>query len=69
MGKGLPNVDAMLEAVQFLQEVPTHRVAIFGTQAPRVRAMHQVLKAVGDSDRFKFFRMEEDARAWLTEKA
>jgi hypothetical protein len=67
MGKGVPNLDAMAEAVTFLQEVPTHRVAVFGTQAPRVRAMRQVLRAAGHADRFKFFRLEENARAWLAE--
>jgi hypothetical protein len=62
---GVPSRETLKVSVKFLREVPFDRVAVYGNNKSVMLVVNLLLKASGSNDRFKFFRNEEDARAWL----
>ena len=68
-GAGIPKKSVLNQAVEGMLTLPIRRLAVVGTVPDRVGAARHVVKAAEDPERFKVFRLEEDARAWLEEKS
>jgi hypothetical protein len=66
---GLPGKQATEVALIALKEVPFRRIAIFTDKPEMLLSARDLLKRSGSEERFKIFRDENMARAWLKESS
>lgn len=64
-GVGVADPKVLQASLQALLEVPFRRLAMVGNTPDRINSGSIVVKTAADSERYKIFHHEEDARAWL----
>ena len=66
-GEGVLTTQCALSALSFLQEVPFNRIALIGKFPGPLRTAKSIADVSNVREKVKFFRTEDDARAWLSE--
>lgn len=65
--KGVPaDTGVPVNLREYFKDLPFKRYAIFGGAHPIMLPLKELVDSLPENPNFKFFRTEEDARAWLS---